>query len=548
VPARGPAAELVDRQRNAAERLKREVAEVDGSLRHPYFRDYDRQLRAYRRHVERAELIDRCAAADVTYVGDYHAVARYQRFAAELLRELVPRVERLALGVEFVYTRQQRFLDRRQAGLSSDEALLRRIHYREEWGYPWEGLRELLDVARSAGVPVYALDAPPRGGFDGLIRRDRHAAAQIVSILNEDPGRRLLVLFGETHISRSHLPRKVQTRMRRRGREPRQVAIFQNPDRIWWQLVSGDRPLDATVEVDDDVYAVFHTSPLQKYEAYRQVLDRWRDDVPPDEEVDLSPAVHHLIGVLLGWLDIDPRRYRLHHRAGWDEPLEDAFPEVYSGPEATELLAPILEEYGRTPEEIVEARGRLERRRALYEPRSNTLFIEGYHPGCAAGEAARFLRTALTRRLFITPDDFRDRPEAATYGAAYDEALAHLGSRLVDPVGEYAGRGEPTPDASPVEIDTWLAAHREFEASSRYRMPVDLRRVLRESRPVRRAIARDLGGRLGRALFERVRRGALGGQRLRRLFSRPLRPEGAPRFVLRLVRGYRGTEDLRAIR
>ena len=66
--------------------------------------------------------------------------------------------------------------------------------------------------------------------------------------------------------------------------------------------------------VDDDTFAVFHGNPLTKYEAYRQILERWRDDVPAEEEVDLTPAVHHLLSVLLDFLEVRPSRYRLHHR------------------------------------------------------------------------------------------------------------------------------------------------------------------------------------------------------------------------------------------
>ncbi|NIR59696.1 MAG: ChaN family lipoprotein, partial [Gammaproteobacteria bacterium] len=86
---------------------------------------------------------------------------------------------RLSLGIEFVYTRQQDLLDRRQAGELDDDTLLRRLHYREEWGYPWDGYRDLLDTARRLGVRVLALDVGPRQGFDGLRRRDEHAARRI---------------------------------------------------------------------------------------------------------------------------------------------------------------------------------------------------------------------------------------------------------------------------------------------------------------------------------------------------------------------------------
>ncbi len=548
MPPSGPAARLLRRQKRAAERLRREVFDLDGSLRHPYFREL-RALRDYRCTLGSGDLVAACAGADLVYVGDYHAVPACQRFAAELLRGIASRVPRLALGVEFVYTRQQRILDRRQAGALDDRDFLRRIHYREEWGYPWDGFRALLDAARECEVPVHALDSPPRGGYDGTARRDAHAARRIVRILEDDPARRLMVLFGESHVTRSHLPRKVETRLKRAGLERSGVTVFQNPDRIYWLLVErGERP-DTPVRIDAATYAVSHTGPLEKYEAYRQVLDRWQDDVPADEEVDLTPAVHHLIRVLLGWLGVRPGRRRVRHRAGWVDDLSDTFPEVYGGVEARELLGPILEEHGRTTEEIREARQTLARQSALYDSRANVLFLQRYLPGRAAGEAARYLRAALTGRLFIAAPDFRADPAVRAYGAAYTAALVQLGSRLIDPVpdavpdettaaGAAAGVAPAgMPGAAHPAEDDWLEAHRRFERSRRVQPGPELLEPLRDSRPLRRALARDLGGRLGRVLFERVREGSLDQRQLRSLFTRPLDPVKAPRNIIRLLRG-----------
>ena len=165
------ASALLARQRSAVRRLKRDLFGSDGSLRHPYFRDLRREISEPFRRVNRRRLIAACTAADVIYVADFHADPSCQRVAAELLVALASR-RKMILGVEFVYTRQQDILDRRQSGSLDDRAFLRRIHYREEWGYPWQGFRDLLDRARSLRVPVVALDRPPRGGIDGLRRRD----------------------------------------------------------------------------------------------------------------------------------------------------------------------------------------------------------------------------------------------------------------------------------------------------------------------------------------------------------------------------------------
>jgi len=526
--------------KRAAERLRRDLAATDGSAGHPYFRAFRRQTNGPAVTVSRDELDAAAVSAELIYVGDFHAVPACQSFAADLLERVAGQVGKLGLGIEFVYTRQQTLLDRRQSGGLSDEAFLKRLHYQEEWGYPWDGYRALLDRARRLDVPVFALDRSPRGGYSGLRVRDEHAARRVESILNDDPDRRLLILFGESHLAPAHLPARVERRLSRRGRVGRRLVVFQNPDAIHWRLEERGRPHREThVRIDESTYAVLHTPPLEKYEAYRQVLHRWRSDAPAEEEIDFTPSVHHLVDLLLEWLGIRPGRRRVRHRAGWTDDLVDVYPAVYSGAEAQEFLPSILAEQHRTPDEVAEARQALNRRDALYDSRSNTLFLTRYRSGPAAGEAARFLRAALTGRLFIADDDFVGHPLAATYGAAYNEALAYLGAWLVDPTSEYrpVGSADPGTTGEEGETERWLAAHRNYELSPGAKVPAALRGRMVESRRLRRRLAHDLGRRLGAVLFERFRRGSLEPAQMRRLFTRPLQPRTARRNVLRLLRG-----------
>jgi len=507
----------------------------DGWLDHPYFRSFDRSVRDYASPVSLADLHAAASRAGILYVGDFHAVPAYPRFAAELLENVVRGARRVALGVEFVYTRQQRSLDRRQAGEISDAEFLRRIHYEEEWGYPWEGYRDLLDRARDLGVDVIALDVPPRGGVANLARRDDRVARRIAALLVERPEMRLVVLFGETHLAPGHLPRGVRRRLKRAGIARDEVVVLQSPDGLYWTALSREETLPEAVHVDDRTWATLHTAPLQKYEAYRQVLERWEADVPGEEDADLTPAVHHLIEVLLEWIGIRASRRRLQHRAGWAGELIDVFPEVYSGSQALELLRPVLADQGRTADELDEARRMLQRRGAVYESRSNALFLRRYLPGPAAGECARFLRAALTGRLFIAGQEDAADPWFTVYGTAYNEALAFLGSRLVDPTTQCF---DPDVEGGGIEGDPtqWLDAHRSFEATTRRRPPEDLYEAVRKSEPLRRRVACELGRRVGAVLFERVQSGEMKERELRGLFTRRLASDQTVRLVMRWLR------------
>ena len=529
------ASALLKRQRSAVRRLKRDLFGSDGSLSHPYFRDFRREISAPFRRVQMDRLVSACASADVTYVGDFHADPACQKVAAELLAALSSR-RRMVLGVELVYTRQQDILDRRQDGSIDDPSFLRRIHYREEWGYPWPGFRDLLDRARELDVPVVALDRAPRGGFDGLRRRDAHAARGIAAVLSERPRCGMMVLFGESHLARGHVPKEVDRLLARQGLSRRAVTVFQDPETVYWSALSRSQSVPEAVRFEGGSFAVFHTPPLARYETYRQVLERWRGETPPDEDVDLTPAVHHLIDTLVNWMAIRPDRHRLRHRAGWVDDLHDAYPEVYSGVDARQFIGPILREHGRTPAEIRDARRMLVARDALYDARSNTFFLAQYDPGAAAGEAARFLRVALSGRLHRDPEIAAVDVAEKTYGTAYNEALAYLGARLVDPASDLvAGAGEIPPSQRRARR-AFMEAHRAFVASGLQEPPDALLAPLRGSSETRRALAREIGRKLGRILYERVVRGRISPRGLRALFTRDLDPPRVRREVIRLLR------------
>jgi heme-binding uptake protein ChaN (Tiki superfamily) len=527
-----PARRILIRQRRAAERVRREVLEADGSLHRPYFRALDRRLRDYERVVDVADVVAQAALADLVYVSDFHALPGCQRFAAELIERLAARVPRLALGVEFAYVREQPTLDARQERRLGDAEFLRRIRFARDWGYEWSGYRELLDRARASGVAVHALDTHPRRGFAGLERRDQRTARRIASLVLASPGTRLVVLYGESHLTADHLPRAVKRLLKDAGVERREIVVFQNPDRVYWRALEREPALPGAVRIDRATYAVFHTSPIEKYEAYRQALDRWNGDGASGVEVDLTPAVHHVIHALAAWLGIRAGRLTLRHRAGWTENLEDALPEVYTGSEARALLRPVMHDHGRTALELREARKQLERAGALYEPRANAMFVVRYAPATVAAESARFLRAALTGRLFIRSDDFAADVARTTYGAAYTEALARVAAHLL---GAPNGASHEV-DARARGFAREVRAHRRLEDSTLAEPPPALLARLRRSRPLRRAIASALGHRLGEALVARLRRGELEADDLRRLFVRPLDPRRASRTTLRLLR------------
>src|SRR4029450_2611851 len=87
-------------ERRAVERLKASLFGTDPYVRRKYIRDYNREFLTYRSLLSREELVEACEAADVVFVGDYHALPSCQGFATQLLTDLASRRRPVVLFLE----------------------------------------------------------------------------------------------------------------------------------------------------------------------------------------------------------------------------------------------------------------------------------------------------------------------------------------------------------------------------------------------------------------------------------------------------------------
>ena len=419
-------------QREAVERLKASLFGSDPYARRRYIQDFHKEFRSYRHQAKWADVVAAAHRCDVVLVGDYHALTSCQYFAARLLEEMVRRRKGIVLAMEMVFGRHQRVLDRYLAGKLEEGEFLRRIRYQQDWGYPWEGYRKLFATARKFAIPVLAADAEPRGGLSTIRRRDAHAASRIASLFSQGDRPHVLVLFGESHLARGHLPLQLKRALKRAGVAGRLLVIVQNVESIYWELAEQGLEETDVVEVGERKFAVFNASPLAKYEAYRQTLDRWRGDVYDDGRPDLTPTVHYMIDTILKFLGIDPYRLRLRQGAGAAEFLVDSYPDVFPVDDEGELLS-LLRSEGMSPQEAALEAGKLQRKGSRYVAATNALYIGSFDLLSSAEEATRFLRRALSgSRVSDSSWPPRSSGDLAAE-SVLEEALGFLGSKVIDP-------------------------------------------------------------------------------------------------------------------
>ena len=413
-------------QLHAIAGLQREIQAADPNGRRKYLRDFSEAFREYESLLTVPQVESELCQADVVLIGDYHALPTSQRFASQVLQRIAQCDRPVVLGVETIFARDQHILDEWIRGEIDDEELRERIRFDLDWGYEWEPFRELLVTARQHAVGVYGLDCMPRDDLRKIGKRDRHAAQKIAEIARRHPKAIVVVLFGESHLAPNHIPEVLRVALPDAG----VVTVLQNVDYLYWRAAGERHEHVEAVRVENDVLCVFNATPLEKYESYRQCIERWREE---HAAPDLAPTFYNLVDALARFLHID--KYAAHNGT---QPvyLVDRMPEVYSRP-SDEAMRKLLERKGAGEEELKEVLSRIVSGGSCYVPRMKAIFVRQFQMVGGAEEAARFVHHAC-RPAAPSNDAAAAWGEPANreelfYTRVVEHALGYFGSRLLYP-------------------------------------------------------------------------------------------------------------------
>jgi Haem-binding uptake, Tiki superfamily, ChaN len=524
------------RRRTAAQQLallqvKREISATDPHNRLKYIRDFSEAFRDYRRTLTNTELKQKYSAADIILLGDYHALAACQDFAASLLSQLMQEGRPVVLALEMAFSRNQYILDEWLRGETSESELRAALRYDDEWGYDWEPFAHLLRQARKLGCPIYGIDLKPRGNMRKIAARDRHAAAQIAQIRRAHPEARVLTLFGEAHLAPNHLPQWLRL-LRPRDR---MLTVLQNLDELYWRAAGELSDSVHGVQVSDDVLCVFNATPLEKYESYRIYIGKWRT---APSQPDLAPTFYNLVDTFLRSMGLEQ-----YSPATGSHPstLIEEYPEVYlraGDREFDKLLAgkaiPVSE---RRP-----VLNKLRQQGCVYSPKHNLLLVKRFRLATAAEEAVRFVQYECRGPVCSNGPWAGSSYQDHFYFDVLDRAFITFGARVLLPhypvrrqndfqVSHQLGSADGQAAFSAREhreMAGFLQLHKEEEGQARLRaaLPRVIATGIASTGEKREYLVRHLGAMLGAEMHEAYLAGWLNKSYLRSLFFRKVHLPG----------------------
>lgn len=434
--SRRPTKELQQLQRGIYLSLQKEAASLLG--RTPpgirlYEKTYQKELARLERHVRPvpvARLVARAKNADVLLIGDYHTYGQSQRAVLRLLRELAEEIQPrdLVLGVECIASHQQHHLDRWMRGQISEDTFLRAVNYDETWGFPWDHYRGLFHFARDNGMEIVALNRPrdllpplaalpvarPAGDLGA---RDEWAAGLIVDELLRPRPRKFVAIYGEYHLSPSHLPAAIRAIAGRSGvAEPKLLMLHQNRDELFWKLATkGIEQHAHLVELGQSHYCIFSGTPWTKLQSLvnwiRGDLARFVDEDEEDQEEEFIQWMRIYGNAVSRFFHIPDASYSALQLVRW----EDLHSGLHGGP--------------RWWKKLVQAQERF----YLKEDANSTLvYVASFSENAAAEVASVHLlhHDNPRKRPFLgtrstAPDDFA--------ASVLDHAFGFLGSLLINP-------------------------------------------------------------------------------------------------------------------
>jgi uncharacterized iron-regulated protein len=127
-----------------------------------------------------AEIIERVMDTPIIYVGENHTSYQDHKIQLEIIRRMQEAGKTFAVGMEMFQRPFQEPLDDFIAGRSTEKEFLRDSEYFTRWKFNYHLYREILDYAKTHGIPVVALNQKAeiikkvsREGLDGLTDEER---------------------------------------------------------------------------------------------------------------------------------------------------------------------------------------------------------------------------------------------------------------------------------------------------------------------------------------------------------------------------------------
>lgn len=481
-----------------------------------YERRYKRHVRTYEAAVGTEELIEAIRESDIIYVGDYHTNPQSQRTLLRILKQCVGFIPHLALGLELVQRRHQKHLDDYLSERTSEQTFLDRINLRKYWYFDlWENFKPIFDFARFHEMPVFGIEYSLAGDAT-LTKRDRESAQSIASVIEKNPGMKLMVFIGDLHTAPEHLPAEVSRILGKKSIRKKDLIVYQNSESIYWRLAeNGLEDKVDIVRISDREFCVINTPPI----VWQQTFLNWLEH--EEGEIDYADARHSFLDLL----------HRIAEFLEIRVPKKAEEVEVFTCGDLS-FLKTLKDDGSFSKAEIKKIKQQILASESYCIPQKNYVYLGNLSLNHGAEEASHYLKYLSSGKEF--PRD----PVDAFYANVIHEAVGFFGSKIINHKRkcfherEYAGlvsylTSETASRSRHRELEMALLVLRHREMDKRG-VPIRSRQFFRSQHDLFFGVTHGLGYMLGDRLYYAMLDGRVKKEEIRELYKDAMRNPGSP--------------------
>lgn len=511
---------LIRLQKKQVKEIKEEIASalgLDNPSMRSYTSEYQREFRTSFQISSEKEVLQKIRKARIVYQGDFHTLPHSQRAPMRILRQLLHRPRKIVLAIEMVPQSKQAVLDSFLEEKIDEKAFQQKTQYAKTWGFDWHSHRDLLNFAKIHRIPVKGLNLPSPSESRDIRERDQKAARIIVQILKDYPKALIYVVFGDLHVSASHLPRQVELLYSKGkpGGKLKKVILYQNSEVLYWKLARQKLEQEATVlKLGREAFCLMNATPLVKYRSFLDWEERrtFGGDVGFGfEEKDPVQEFHQLILLIADFLGIERRPF-------------DDFTLFFSTD--LEFLEILSEGYCFSQSRLQEIAQEIRHGQGCFLPEAKIIFLPRSSLNLAAEHAAHF--------LFYSCGGEKNPPQSPVekfYRRVYVEAIGFVGSKIVNHkrgartvefyrrfIRSYRGKRLSSVGSNIRRIGRAVLAHHELEKDLLRGLPRRTRWIYSLKPELMAGITSSLGHSTGERIYQAMIQGRLPKKRVRDLF------------------------------
>src|SRR3989344_1431424 len=261
---------------------QQELEKIIGPLNleeYDYFLEQQSELSKPLTPSSSEDIEEKASIADVIYLGDIYGLRGMKLNYINLVEYFRNYDRPTILAVDYYSKDDQKGIDKYLSGKIPLEKL--RTSATKKSCFSIESWEKIMEYAKTKGCFVMALGVES----NILEQKDEFMATEINSILTEFENPQVFVLTGNHHLSKNHLPKKLELKL---GYQPREVVIFQGEEKIYWELM--DQGLEnsvSVVKIDESTYALNNVPPLLKMNSFLNFEEFESGEISSSEIVEL---------------------------------------------------------------------------------------------------------------------------------------------------------------------------------------------------------------------------------------------------------------------